>query len=67
MTISEEVRTALERGDLFLEYLPTVALADACCLGGEALVRWQRGRDVVPACDFLPLIENTPLSGRLTY
>jgi len=67
MTISDDVRAALDRGDLFVEYLPTVTLADACCIGAEALVRWRRGGVVVPAGDFIPLIENTPLSGRITY
>jgi sensor c-di-GMP phosphodiesterase-like protein len=67
MTIYDDVKAALDRGDLFVEYLPTVALADARCVGAEALVRWRRGGAVVLAGDFIPLIENTPLSGRITY
>lgn len=67
MTISDDVRAALEGGDLFVEYLPTVTLADARCIGAEALLRWRRGDAVVPPGDFIPLIENTPLSGRITY
>ena len=67
MAISDEIRTGLDRGDLFVEYLPTVRLADARCVGGEALVRWKRGTDVLPMSAFLPRIENTALSGRLTY
>lgn len=57
----------MDLGELFVEYLPTVTLADTCCVGGEALVRWRRGDVVVPAAAFIPLIENTPLSGRITY
>jgi sensor c-di-GMP phosphodiesterase-like protein len=57
----------LDAGDLFLEYLPTVSLADGRCLGAEALIRWQRGSEVVPPMEFIPLIENTPLSGLVTY
>ena len=67
MPIFVDLEGALERGDLFLEYLPTVTLADSCCVGGEALVRWRRGEAVLPAAAFIPLIENTPLSGRITY
>ncbi len=67
MTIVEDVRAALARGELFVEYLPTVSLADGLCVGGEALVRWRRGGEVLPADSFVPSIENTPLSGKLTY
>ena len=67
MGLAEELRAALERGDLFVEYLPVVALADRRCVGGEALVRWQRGKVVLPGGTFVPRIENTPLSGKITY
>lgn len=67
MTTYDDVRVGLERGELFVEYMPTVTLADARCVGAEALVRWKRGDAVVPAGEFIPLIENTPLSGKLTY
>jgi EAL domain-containing protein (putative c-di-GMP-specific phosphodiesterase class I) len=67
MSMSEDIRAALDRGELFLEYLPTVMLADSQCIGAEALVRWRRGDVVLPAAAFIPLIENTPVSGTLTY
>jgi EAL domain-containing protein (putative c-di-GMP-specific phosphodiesterase class I) len=67
MAMFEEVRAALDRGDLLVEYLPIVTLADAVCVGAEALVRWRRGEVVLPAAAFIPQIENTPLSGRITY
>lgn len=67
MPIFDDLRAGLEHGDLFVEYLPTVKLADARCVGAEALVRWRRGEVVLQASAFIPLIENTPLSGRLTY
>jgi sensor c-di-GMP phosphodiesterase-like protein len=63
----DEVRAALDRGELFVEYLPTVTLADSRCIGAEALVRWKRNGVVLPAAAFIPLIENTPMSGTLTY
>src|SRR3954454_20432818 len=61
------IRDGLTRGEFFLEYLPTVSLSDGRCIGAEALVRWRRAGVVVPAGQFVPLIENTPLSGLLTY
>jgi EAL domain-containing protein (putative c-di-GMP-specific phosphodiesterase class I) len=67
MPIFDEIREGLARGDLFVEYLPTVTLVDARCIGAEALVRWRRGEEVLPASAFIPQIENTPLSGRITY
>ena len=67
MGIFDDLQVALDLGELFVEYLPTMTLADRGCVGGEALVRWRRGDVVVPAAAFIPLIENTPLSGRVTY
>lgn len=61
------VHEALFAGDLFLEYLPVVRLSDGQCMGCEALVRWRRGDTVIPPMDFIPIIENTPVSGLLTY
>lgn len=67
VTIADDLRKGLNSGELFVEYLPTVRLEDAQCVGGEALVRWKRARYVLPAGAFMPLIEDTPLSGTLTY
>ena len=61
------VHDAIFAGELFLEYLPTVRLSDGCCVGCEALVRWRRGDRVIPPMDFIPIIEDTPVSGLLTY
>jgi EAL domain-containing protein (putative c-di-GMP-specific phosphodiesterase class I) len=67
MPILDRIRTALDRGELFMEYLPTVELDGGRCVGAEALLRWRRGQVIVPACEFMPLVENTTLSGTLTY
>src|SRR5881394_3003390 len=61
------VRTGLEAGEFYLEYLPIVALATGRCVGCEALARWRRPAGVVMPDDFIPLVEGTPLSGLLTY
>lgn len=63
----QQVRAALFAGELFLEYLPVVAMDSGRCVGAEALVRWQRGDRVVMPMDFIPDIEHTPVSGLLTY
>ena len=39
--LSSAMRTALDRGEFFVEYQPIVALVDNTVLGVEALVRWQ--------------------------
>jgi sensor c-di-GMP phosphodiesterase-like protein len=61
------IRNGLAQGEFFLEYLPTISLTDGRCIGAEALIRWRRASGVVPPGDFIPLAENTPLSGLLTY
>jgi sensor c-di-GMP phosphodiesterase-like protein len=61
------IRAGLAQGEFFLEYLPTVSLSDGRCIGAEALIRWRRATGVVPPADFIPLAENTPLSGLITY
>ena len=67
MINADAVHDAIFAGELFLEYLPTVSLADGRCVGCEALVRWRRRDEIIPPMDFIPLIENTPVSGLLTY
>jgi sensor c-di-GMP phosphodiesterase-like protein len=62
-----DIAAGLTGGEFFLEYQPAVDLADGRCVGAEALVRWRRPTGVVPPLDFIPLVENTPLSGTITY
>ncbi len=40
-TLSATMRTAVERGEFFVEYQPLVSLQDRALLGVEALVRWR--------------------------
>lgn len=63
----EAMHAGLGQGEFFLEYLPIIDLDSARCVGAEALVRWQRPTGVMLPDDFIPLIENTPLSGLITY
>lgn len=67
MIDTDAVRNGIVQHEFFLEYMPTISLADGECVGAEALVRWRRPDGVVPPDQFIPLIENTPLAGSLTY
>lgn len=61
------IHAGLDKDEFFLEYLPILSLDSERCVGAEALLRWQRPGGVVFPDDFVPAIENTPLSGLVTY
>jgi EAL domain-containing protein (putative c-di-GMP-specific phosphodiesterase class I) len=61
------IQEGLLHGEFYLEYMPTVSLTTGACVGAEALARWRRPSGIVSPREFVPLLENTPLSGRLTY
>lgn len=67
MLTLEEIEKGFRHGEFFLEYLPTMSLPSEGCVGAEALVRWRRETGVVPPDEFIPIIENTYLSGLVTY
>jgi diguanylate cyclase (GGDEF)-like protein len=66
--LEEELRDAVERGDLALVYQPIVELADQQVVGFEALVRWTHPRlGPVPPSVFIPVAEEAgtiPALGR---
>ncbi|MET0656639.1 MAG: EAL domain-containing protein [Steroidobacteraceae bacterium] len=67
MITTADVYAGLERGELCVEYQPIVLLADGRCIGAETLIRWRRGYELLKASEFIPVVENTPLSGMITY
>ena len=67
MALPYAVKTALRRGEFFLEYQPVVELSSGRWIGVEALVRWRRptGEIVMPDM-FIPIAEQNGLIARLT-
>ena len=62
MELEMDLRDALEGGEFFLAYQPTVDLSDMSPTGVEALIRWKHpSRGVVQPDDFVPLLEDTGL------
>jgi diguanylate cyclase (GGDEF)-like protein/PAS domain S-box-containing protein len=57
------LREALAAGEFELYYQPKVNLRLGAIIGAEALIRWQHPvKGLIPPSEFLPLIENHPLS-----
>ncbi len=60
-------RSALENGEMFVHLQPKVAVSDGRLTGAEALVRWTHpAYGPISPLEFVPLIEQAGLIGRLT-
>jgi len=63
----EELRTAIDTGELMLHYQPIVHLATRDVIGVEALVRWNHPLDgMIFPDDFIPLAEERGMIDDLT-
>jgi diguanylate cyclase (GGDEF)-like protein/PAS domain S-box-containing protein len=56
-----DLRRAIERNELRLLYQPIVSLVTGRVTGFEALVRWQRGDELVAATEIIPIAEENGL------
>ena len=58
LSLATELRQALARGRISVQYQPVMNLSTGCCVGAEALARWQRanGEWVSPNL-FIPVAE----------
>ncbi|HEX2012702.1 MAG TPA: diguanylate cyclase, partial [Roseateles sp.] len=61
LELESALHKAIERGELVLHYQPKIDVRAARMVGAEALMRWQRGGQLVPPADFIPLAEETGL------
>jgi diguanylate cyclase (GGDEF)-like protein/PAS domain S-box-containing protein len=60
VTLAEELREAIERGQLELHYQPQIELATGKIVGMEAFIRWHHPRrGLMSASAFIPVAEKT--------
>jgi diguanylate cyclase (GGDEF)-like protein len=67
LRLAEELRDALENGELRLHYQPQLDLRTGEMLASEVLIRWPHPKlGLIPPLKFLPLAEQAGLMGDLT-
>jgi diguanylate cyclase (GGDEF)-like protein len=68
LRLAEELREAVQAGELVLHYQPQLDLHSGEVASVEALVRWPHPRvGLIPPLKFLPLAEDAGLMGSLTH
>jgi diguanylate cyclase (GGDEF)-like protein len=62
LTLENQLRQALDKGEFVLHYQPKVSLVSGKIAGAEALIRWNDPRTgLVPPGQFIPILEETGL------
>jgi len=59
--LTDNLRLALERDELYLVFQPQLSLKDKTISGVETLVRWKRDGQIISPADFIPLAEQSGL------
>jgi len=68
LSLSGELRQAVERGEFFLHFQPRVSLVGRHACEAEALVRWRHpGRGLLPPGEFIPFAEQTGYIREITH
>jgi diguanylate cyclase (GGDEF)-like protein len=67
VTLQSDLRNALSRGEIFLQYQPKTCLKTGKVSSVEALIRWKHPeKGLIPPDRFIPLAEDSGLIGSLT-
>lgn len=68
LRLSNDLRGALGRDELFIEYQPIVELETEQVYKAEALLRWQHAeRGLIGPAEFIPIAESTRLINEIGY
>lgn len=59
LQLESDLRRAVDRGELRLHYQPIISLSSGVVAGFEALIRWKRGEEEVPASEIISIAEET--------
>ncbi|ARN74675.1 hypothetical protein BST96_11425 [Oceanicoccus sagamiensis] len=67
MDLESELRVALDKQELFLNYQPKVNLQTGEIVGAEALLRWDSGKyGMISPAEFVPIAEETGIIWQIT-
>jgi predicted signal transduction protein with EAL and GGDEF domain len=61
LELESALHKAIERNELVLHYQPKIDVGSASMVGVEALMRWQRGKVLMPPGDFIAVAEESGL------
>ncbi|HEY2325812.1 MAG TPA: EAL domain-containing protein [Thermoanaerobaculia bacterium] len=61
LSLENALRRAIDRGEFRLVYQPQIRIEDGAIVGMEALLRWNRGDQVIGPAKFIPVAEETRL------